>query len=181
MRTFLAVPISATDELRSMLQQLAELRPRLKTISEDQLHVTSVFLGETDESLLPELKEIVNRVSGSLNSERVALRGLGAFPQDTRPTVVWAGFASSTPLIRLADILNTECELLGFPRETRPYYPHLTLARVKAQPPDELAELIRKHTATDFGTAMISNLTLFRSDLGPAGPTYTPLIGANFR
>lgn len=176
MRTFLAVPISVTDELRLMRQQLGKLRPPLKMIAVDQLHVTSVFLGETDESLIPRFAEIVDQVASSNETETVTLRGLGAFSKVTRPTVVWAGFDNASLLIRLADQLSACCESLGFSREARPYQPHLTLARVKAQPTRDLVDLIDEHSVTELGSVTIESLTLFRSDLEPSGPTYTPIV-----
>lgn len=164
-----------------MLQRLGKLRPPLKMITVDQLHVTSVFLGETDESLIPQLAEIVDRIARSNVAETVSLRGIGAFPKVTRPTVVWAGFADSSLLIRLADQLAECCESLGFPREARPYQPHLTLARVKTQPPRDLADLIAEHSATELGSVKIKSLVLFRSELGATGPTYTPIVSASLK
>jgi 2'-5' RNA ligase len=179
MRTFIAVPISPTEAITLALSQLQAMRPPLKLIPSDQLHLTTVFLGETDESLVSSLGELIHEVAGSVPLSQLTLRGLGVFPNASRPTVVWAGFANPLPLIQLADQLATRCEQLGFARETRPFQPHLTLARVKLQPPRDLTDFIHEHASTDFGTVRFLALTLYCSDLGPTGPTYTPLITAD--
>src|SRR4051812_27622339 len=117
MRTFIAIPISSTEALQSAMSELQSMRPALKMISFDQLHVTTAFLGETDESQVPHLAEIVQEIAGSVFVPRLILRGLGAFPSLSRPTVVWVGFANPDALIRLADQLASRCEQLGFVRE----------------------------------------------------------------
>ena len=178
MRTFIAVRIPSVHSIDSVLRHLSMLQPALRTIAPDQLHVTLAFLGETDESLLPELTQILQDVAATETVHELAVRGLGVFPRITHPTVVWAGFANPGPLVRMADQLARRCEALGFAREARPFQPHLTLARVKAKPPEELAGYIQARVDADFGSVTISSLELSRSDLEPAGPVYTSLVCA---
>lgn len=179
MRTFIAVPINPTEAISLALSRLQAMRPPLKVIPSDQLHLTTVFLGETDEALLSSLGEVIHEVASSVPLSQLMLRGLGAFPNVSRPTIIWTGFANPLPLVQLADQLAIRCEQLGFVRETRPFQPHLTLARVKLQPPRNITDFIHEHATTDFGTVRPLALTLYRSDLGPSGPVYTPLITAN--
>ena len=179
MRTFIAVRIPGLHSIDSVLRHLSMLQPALRTVASDQLHVTLVFLGETDESLLPELTQILHDVAVTEAPHTLALRGLGVFPRITHPTVVWAGFTDPGPLVRMAEQLVRRCEALGFAREARPFHPHLTLARVKAKPPDELAGYIQARADADFGSVTISSLELYRSDMGPAGPVYTSLVRAS--
>jgi 2'-5' RNA ligase len=179
MRTFIAIPISPTEAITLALSRLQAMRPPLKVITSDQLHLTTVFLGETDESLVSSLGDVIHEVASSVPLSQLTLRGLGAFPNVARPTVVWAGFANPLPLLHLADQLATRCEQVGFARETRSFQPHLTLARVKLQPPRNLTDFIHEHVTADFGTVRSLTLTLYRSDLGPTGPAYTPLITAD--
>ena len=179
MRTFIAVRIPSVQSITSVLQHLSKLQPALKTVASDQLHVTLTFLGETDESLLPDLTQILHDVAATEAIHELALQGLGAFPRLAHPTVVWVGFADPGPMVRMAELLAARCEALGFAREARPFQAHLTLARVKAKPPESLAGYIQDRADTDFGTATISSLELFRSDPGPAGPVYTRLVCAS--
>jgi 2'-5' RNA ligase len=174
-RTFIAVPIPETPPLEGLRKELGELRPAMKLIAGHQQHVTLAFLGDTNESLIPRLIRILQEVARTEDPAERCLYGLGAFPRAANPSVVWVGFADPKPLIRMASSLVTRCETLGFPRESRPYHPHLTIARVKATPPDSLPQWIRDHAHTDFGRVSLSQLDLFRSDLLPVGPVYTSL------
>jgi 2'-5' RNA ligase len=181
MRTFIAVRIPVTDPISSVIRQLQTMRPALKVVSDDQLHVTLKFLGETDDSVVPRLGSLLHAIAATEAACEMNLTGLGAFPQVSRPNVVWAGFVDSGPLVRLASSLESRCEALGFPREARPFRPHLTLARTKAAPPESLPEFIRDRGNTWFGTVGIRALDLYRSDLQPAGPTYTSLLSVPLR
>ena len=178
MRTFIAVRIPATPALTIMLSQLLQLRPPPKVADVNELHVTLPFLGETHANQVPQLAAILQDVANVEHAATLTIRGLGAFPKIVHPHVVWAGFEDPAPLMRWNDRLWERCEALGFRREARPYHPHVTLARVKLDPPECLPEFIQQNSAADFGPLTIDRLELFRSDLGPAGPVYTSLASA---
>ena len=71
--------------------------------------------------------------------------------------------------------LETECAADGFPREPRPFKPHLTLARIRS--PQGAHELAATHRETPFEPQRfkVSELVVMRSELGPGGSRYTPL------
>ena len=61
-------------------------------------------------------------------------------------------------------------------REERPFRPHLTIGRMKAGRRIEgLDKAIEEHKGFAAGTFMATEMVLFRSDLKPTGPVYTPL------
>jgi 2'-5' RNA ligase len=180
-RTFIAAPLPCPRPLETIRQQLGAMRSPVKLMPPDQLHITLAFLGDTDESLVPQLAAILTDVVATEPATELVLHGLGAFPRISEPTVVWVGFADSSPLIRLADALWRKLQQLGFRRESRPFHPHLTLARIKSTPPAELASFIRDRITADFGAVSLSQLEFFRSDLLPQGPQYTVLSTARLR
>ena len=67
-------------------------------------------------------------------------------------------------------------EALGFEPEGKPYRPHLTLGRVKSlKGREELADLMERDRDVDLGPFAVDRIILFKSDLRPTGPVYTPL------
>lgn len=178
MRTFVAIHSPATRPLESVLKLLSTWQPALRPVAPDKLHLTLKFLGETDESQIPKLTEILREAAASEQQQSITYRGLGVFPRIERPTVVWTGLAEPAPWVRVADLLARRCEELGFSREDRPVQPHVTLARVKSRPPEKLAELVQDQLTAELGKATFTSLALFRSDLLPAGPEYTCLCEA---
>lgn len=173
MRTFIAIRVPATDELTTTSRQMSMLLPPRSIIPPEQWHVTLTFLGDTAESLIPRLVSIMTGIAATERVQTVSIRGLGAFPTLARPTVLWAGFSDAVVLIRIATQLGEQCAALGFSRETRPFQPHLTLARVKSRPSESLTDFIRSNPELDLGQVKISVLELFRSDLTRTGPVYT--------
>lgn len=174
-RAFIAVKIDATPPLRRILSLLGDMGRAVKVVNADQIHVTLKFLGDTDLALIPEVARVMSEVAADVPAFDAELTGLGAFPRPDRPSVIWAGLSGAEPLVGMAESLESRLRNHGFPAEHRRFVPHLTLARIKARPPRELADLLARHTATDFGTATIDAVELLQSDLTPQGPVYTRL------
>ena len=69
------------------------------------------------------------RHAGPLDAE---LCGLGAFPPARRARILWAGVGEGTEGLKtLTHAVETLLEPQGFPREDRPFVPHLTLGRAR--------------------------------------------------
>ena len=76
-------------------------------------------------------------------------------------------------LARLADAVMTRTEPLGHERETRPYRPHLTLARCRT--PTDLRETVAALGDDPSGRAWrVDAVTVFESQTQRDGARYTP-------
>ena len=65
---------------------------------------------------------------------------------------------------------------LGFEREDRKFFPHLTLGRIKSfTGKDALMEKIATYKETGFGIIDVEAISFMRSDLTPAGAKYTKI------
>ncbi|MCI4352112.1 MAG: RNA 2',3'-cyclic phosphodiesterase [Thermoplasmata archaeon] len=146
-----------------------ELRP------ED--HLTLHFFEELPLERVPAVVEAMRDAAKGSAPFEVELRGVGAFPNISRPRVVWAGVAEgATALHALADRLRQALSSRGFPTEQRPFLPHLTLARVRS--PREAAWATRfladpANIARSWTRATVSELRLKQSELTPAGAHHT--------
>jgi 2'-5' RNA ligase len=79
-------------------------------------------------------------------------------------------------LISLQKQIETQLERIGFQPEDRPFHPHLTLGRMKSsRGKEELVERMEEHKEEEFGDLQVERVVLFKSDLRPTGPIYTPL------
>jgi RNA 2',3'-cyclic 3'-phosphodiesterase len=184
-RCFLALKIPADTALRRVLKELAAMGRALKVVEPENLHVTLKFFAAAESESLPEIAAIATAAAAKHAQSQLTLTGLGAFPHAERPNVIWAGLTGpgAETLCTIAGELEEALETIGFERENRPFAPHLTLARVKFRPPEELRALLARDSKIVFGTSAVDEIVLVRSELGSEGSRYTVLehfpLGAN--
>jgi 2'-5' RNA ligase len=142
------------------------------------LHLTLKFLGEVEAVRLDALHHAAATAATALAPFVLTVEGAGTFPARGAARVLWLGVRDEDgQLSRLQFRLDKECACAGFPRESKPFRPHLTLARLRAPGGAETAALSEGHRREPFGphAFQVSSLALVRSELGPGGSRYTPL------
>jgi 2'-5' RNA ligase len=147
-------------------------------------HLTLRFLGEVRAEEVPEIGRALGRAVEDRPAFQVHLRGVGAFPNARVPKVVWIGIEEGArELTEIANRISEELELLGRPREPRPFVPHLTLMRVRDRRSSEEAyRWLTLEAERDFGTLPVREVFLKESRLTREGPIHTviqtsPLMG----
>lgn len=118
--------------LESLVRGLPEHRGRL--VHPQDRHITLVFLGDVATERRACVEEAAQRVSAT--SCELIIDQVGYWP---RPRILWCG-ASRVPesLLGLVSDLQRELKGCGFRPETRPYVPHVTLARKAHKVPSYL-------------------------------------------
>ncbi len=130
-----------------------------------QWHVTALFIGACDEGQLPAMKRHLKRISKG--TPRITLNNgrLITMPEH-EPRMLWVRFDPHPDLtalhMTLATALNAE------PSKHLPYLPHITLARSSKGPEPLKGTII-------LPSLRLDHLTLFSSQLDPAGSIHTPL------
>ena len=182
MRLFVAMDIP--EDVRSLISALvSKLRPShrdARWVRIESLHVTLKFIGETSTEKAAEIRGALAAIP-SRAPFPVDFRGLGFFPNDRRPRVLWAGIVAGPELAALAAAVDSALASLGFPREQRAFSPHLTLARFDApRGLDALHAAIEKAGPLEFGGATAKEFHLYQSVLKPGGAEYTRLATFSF-
>lgn len=156
----------------------------LRPVSRESLHVTLVFLGYMAEKEIPRLAEIVE--AGAAPPPRIELGDPVAKPSPGRARL-FALPANSQATAELQAGLQRELVAARlYEPEKRPFWPHVTVARVRSQgrdskrparvskPPGGLPqELLQPFSGV--------RVTLYRSELQPQGAQYTPLAQVKLR
>ncbi|MEZ6074884.1 MAG: RNA 2',3'-cyclic phosphodiesterase [Pirellulaceae bacterium] len=97
----------------------------------EQLHLTLKFIGEVDNRELPQFCNALRDACAGIEPFSLELSGLGAFPKNKPPRVVWVSAEDPHGMLgKLAERLDERMVALGVPREKRAFTPHLTLGRV---------------------------------------------------
>ena len=182
MRLFVAMDIP--EDVRSSLAALAaKLRPACRNarwVRIEGLHVTLKFIGETSAEKTEMIKAALAAVP-SRDSIPINFRGLGFFPNERRPRVLWAGIEAGAELAALAAAVETALVPLGIPREERAFSPHLTLARFDTpRGLDALHAVVEQAGPLEFGCATAKEFHLYQSVLKPGGGEYTRLATFSF-
>jgi 2'-5' RNA ligase len=183
MRCFIAIPLdrALAQEIGRLQRQLAPALPpdAVRWVRADQLHLTLRFLGEVPEDRLPALEEPLHRACTPGAPLRLALNGLGCFPNPARPRVVWVGVHGDTDALRrLQERVAAATAEFGDQPPEQVFHPHLTIGRVKSRDPATLrrvGEAVGAASVGPLGPWTVGEVTLFSSLLAPQGPTYTEL------
>lgn len=99
-----------------------------KFIERDNLHLTLVFIGETNQEEV--IKQAMEDAVKNTNATpfQISMRGLGRFKRP-EGDIYWVGVEKEDTLWRLQQELTTELKNRGLNIEDREYKPHLTLGR----------------------------------------------------
>ena len=184
LRLFIATDIS--DEQRDATLALMEnlrkgiqfTRAHPKWVGPESLHVTLKFLGGVEEERVDGIIQAVECKLLDRAPFEFSLKGLGVFPTEREPKVLWLGVdQGKRDLMELAQRLESALYPIGFAPELRAFHPHLTLARVKALSGAEaMMDVVNSHrrSAPD-GSSRVDHVVLYRSELRPEGAVYTAL------
>jgi RNA 2',3'-cyclic 3'-phosphodiesterase len=182
MRLFVALDIP--DDVRGALAEVtAKLRPACRNarwVRIEGLHITLKFIGETSPEKCEEIKAALASIP-SRTAIPITFRGLGFFPDERRPHVLWAGIKAGPELAALAGAVETALASLGFPREEREFSPHLTLARLDTpRVLEAFHDAVKQAGRLAFGRTIAEEFHLYQSVLKPGGSEYTRLATFSF-
>jgi 2'-5' RNA ligase len=173
--------LAALTDLQSQLERQLAPQP-LRWARPEGIHLTLKFLGDTDTGRIEDIVRALGQAVASHQAFELSIGGLGCFPNQRKPRVLWVGVQDSDQrLRRLAASVDDAMAGLGWKRENRPFTGHLTLARVKKYASNRdkqaLGELLSTVEVTDvLGVLPVQNVHLMRSQLRPDGAIYTALI-----
>jgi len=174
-RSFIALPVVATSEIAKVSKWLKSQGDGIRVLPPEELHLTVCFVGETPWELTSSIGNAIEEAISGMTAISAQLGPIGAFPNLNQPRVIWADVTPKEPLAELHDRLTDRLENLGFRMEQRGYIPHVTLARVKRELPEDFSEQLLRHSPADLGTVQLDNVVLFESQPGRAGPDYRVL------
>ena len=176
MRLFTAIDLS--EEARANIESLLlNLKPaaKLQWSPAANLHITTKFIGDWPESRLDELNAALTALP-AVGPIEIAVRQVGWFPNSDSPRSFWVGVQATPALQELAMATNAAMLGIGVVAETRPYSPHLTLARIrKPEPLEPLRQAIAALPTLEFGSFTASRYHLYVSELSSGGSVYTKL------
>lgn len=178
LRTFVAVEIPRTirEEIDAFIHEFRSMDADVRWEPVRKLHITLKFLGETGESQVPDIIRLLHNAADGIRPFPLAFGSTGCFPNRRDPRVLWIGAESPEgSLTTLAGRVDTCMQEAGFEPESKPFHPHITVARVKGK--RNVADLLRRMESRTFRSqpTEVSHIVLVKSELRPGGSEYSVL------
>ncbi len=187
LRLFVAIelPPDVREAISRIQKQLSALdRDRaVRWTAVDHIHLTLKFLGETAPAKRPDIEAAMIQAVKGCFPFRLSINGVGCFPDLRKPRIVWVGTSGDLEALHaLRDAVERTIAPLGYPTESRPFSPHLTVGRARQEAARSslasLGEAIGKLKVEPGPEWPIHAISLMRSELGPSGAVYTRLANA---
>ncbi len=176
-RTFIAIPLSpeVSKSTTKLIKRMSDSIAGVKWVPVDNLHITLKFLGDVDNTIVPDICNVIRSVCHQYDPFGLSFAGTGGFPNVQKPRILYAGATDETgTLVKIVSELETELADLGFKPEPRDYTPHLTLGRCRTAR-EEVGSLLQEFDdvpISDLGEMEVDTVNLVASFMDREGPTY---------
>jgi len=179
-RSFLAfeLPLDIKETVARVSGEVKSSTLNVRWVKVDNIHLTVIFIGSINPDDISDIGSMVQKVCLQYGPFDISLKGMGVFPNNRRPRVIWLGLHGD--LERLSffrDALQKPLRPFGVKEEKRRFRPHLTLGRFRKhrRGDSQLDELMSNYRDLTGPICQLNELILFKSDLKPGGTEYTKL------
>ena len=185
-RGFIALDIPSEVKL-TLLEAIQNLNSQIpkgvRWLDSRAMHLTLKFLGNVDPGMISGVLDSMSLSAEPVAPFRLGLSGLGMFPNEKRPRVLWAGVQGDLDaLMELQQRVEAAMHSLGFAMEARPFSPHLTLGRVidkiSGSLQLQIGGAVSSATLGNDDLWLVNEVHLVRTFLAPGGASYSTLGSA---
>ena len=179
-RTFIAAKISPAEceKIRGFQRLLRNELKNVIWVKPENIHLTLRFLGNIDEVSKDVVISCLEKGAEDFKPLNMNLSGLGVFPDERRPRVLWTGLEGDVS--RLSLMSSRICQGLeskGFAKSRNHFSPHITIGRFNKKKLDKnLFNIISKYNSLVSGFFVIDEIVFYKSELFPDGAKYSPLF-----
>ncbi len=170
----LTLPNELKAELYSRIEILKIAFPFKKWLHPADYHITMAFLGDASESMRNEAESLVQTVLKHETAFELTLNEIGTFGRLDQPRILWADVAFEQRLSDVQAKVYQACIDVGFSLDTKPFKPHITLARKYKGETAFSLEKASNLVAFKHSRFLASQITLYQSHIGQT-PSYEPI------
>jgi RNA 2',3'-cyclic 3'-phosphodiesterase len=123
------IPDETKCILKKQSEKLKEILPFKRWVLHEDLHITLAFLGNAPVEKLSIAEDNVREALRKVKGFQLEMNKLGIFGKMESPRIFWVDTKESNDLQIVRKKVFTSCLEAGFQLETRPFKPHITLAR----------------------------------------------------
>ena len=188
-RSFIAIKLP--DELKVGLSQLQDKlklvkQSSVKWVNLQNVHLTLKFLGNIAVDRISGITSVMEEAAQTISPFHLEVKELGAFPNLKRVQVVWVGISGEVDKLgQLQQRIESNLVRLDFTPESRPFTPHLTLARLRDRTSlDERERFGQLIASTGFEatyTIKVDAINLMKSKLTREGAIYSRISSVQLK
>ncbi len=143
-------------------------------VKPQNLHMTFQFIGEIQEDKLLDIIKVMQDVAKRQQPINILYKSLGVFPSLEKARVLWLGVSQGHEQLKLLarDIVRANRKV-GIREEGKPFYPHVTICRMKDFDKRKLKDMLKQHENVTFGADTVDRISIIKSSLTQVGPIYT--------
>ena len=169
-RTFVSVDVPISDEMKEILSEL-DCRKNVRVANADQIHLTLKFLGDTDEKNVSKLCQSLKTALSGQKSFDVIVEGMGGFPNECCPRIIWLGVKDPVRLKEIAGIVDGCVKDLKLDCDDKRFSPHITVGRVNGSA--DIRDLVRDCKGKVLCTFRCDRVNVMESILYPKGAVHS--------
>ena len=176
-RTFIAIKISRELEAAfdTLIHSMKKNPGPVRWVNPQSIHLTLKFLGEITPVQVEDVCKGVEKAVTAIPPFSLKSGSKGAFPSPKRPRVFWLGLAETGEphLFDMQKNIEEEMALCGFPKERRPFKPHLTVGRVKdSREIETISNIFMEYQFPEIEFSA-DEVLVMKSELTPQGARYS--------
>ena len=166
-RLFAAIPIP--PEISAGLADLQRSIPGVRWTEPRDYHLTLCFVGDIDNRQANEFADELSRIQ--MNPFALKVSSLDVFGGND-PHVLWAGLAPCPELEILHRSVKSAVHSAGLKPDSKPFKPHITLARLRNPPAGAIEKLLQQHIALRSSEFTVDHFALYSAKPRTGGGPY---------
>ncbi len=167
-RLFIGVRVSMgvvrdlTETVDKLRTSASEAGLKIRWVSPANYHVTMKFLGWARPEVVVALRDVVGSAVRGQREFSYRTAKLGAFPDQGKARVLWAGVeADGGRLSALTKLIDEATASLGFSAEKREFHAHVTIGRIRKFA--DCQSLLLPYAEQAYRETFVQSLVLFES------------------
>ncbi len=174
-RTFFAIKLDMKTQtifakVIDVLKQVEQGKV-VRWLAPENLHVTLKFLGDIHPTQSLALSYQVSKALRGIPPFKITFDSIGLFPTKQNPHVVAVEVHYSTMLQNLYAAVEKGGVTAGFPAESRPTRPHMTIGRIRGRQ----VPILEYDIHASKTSMLVDHIILYQSQMDRKGVKYIPL------
>lgn len=168
-RTFISIKVPGLESVKDIVDELEDIG-NIRSPPFDQLHITLLFLGDVDPGSIPTLCDRVRYSLSDTNGFDVVLKGIGTFPCDDRPRIIWIG-VEADPLKDIVLKISKELDMMDLDYDRKTFVPHITVGRTNGR--TDVRNIVERNRDLEFGSFRCTRIDIMESLIGWSGAKHS--------